>query len=301
MCSGTNRSDSMRRLVVGLGLAAALVLATGAAFAAAPQRICSVSLAGDELLALLVPASRVICVTPYADDHAMSNVAGHYPASAHRVTARLEPVLDLAPDLVLAAPWNNGDFLRVIRETGVPVHVLASIADFDEMRREISALGSLLGVEAEAARVVAALDRDLAAVREALPRDHKPPRVLSFSHLVVAGEGTTVDALIRAAGGVNAARELGVKGHEKLSAEAIVALDPDVLLLGFEDGTTVASVLAAYPQLGLLRAAREMRAIVMPPRALTTVTPFLAASARTLAAELHPASRADGADAPRQP
>ncbi len=278
-----------------LAVFAALMLGTGVAAAAAspapvaPSRVCSVSLAGDELLALLLPVGRVACVSPWADDEATSNVRGRYPKDVLRVAAHVEPVLGRRPDLVIAAPWNNGEFLEQIRRTGVPVHVIRSIASLDEMRAELRDLGRLLGVEARAREVVARLDRQVAALRAAVaPVREPPPRVLSFSHLVVAGDDTSVDTLIDLAGGVNAARELGISGHRKAPLEALVALDPDVLLLGFEPGVSVEQVLAAYPPLAMTRAAREGRVVLMPPRLLTTVTPHLLEGARRLAEALHP-------------
>ncbi|GAB4373336.1 MAG: hypothetical protein Kow0062_10380 [Acidobacteriota bacterium] len=259
------------------------------AAAPAPARICSVSLAGDEFLALLVPTDRVVCVSAWADDEATSNVRGFYPERVLRVTAHVEPVLGQRPDLVLAAPWNSGEFLAQVRRSGIPVHVMRPVADLDEMRAEIRDLGRLLGVPDEARALIERLDRRVAALRAVVGRARGPkPRVLSFSHLVVAGENTSVDTLIGLAGGINAAREIGVSGHRKVSLEAIVALDPDVLLLGFEPGRAAGDVLAAYPPLAATRAAREGRVVLLAPRLLTTVTPHLVEGARRLAEALHP-------------
>ena len=285
-------SDLRRSIAVfaALLLGAGVVVARASPPATAvPVRVCSVSLAGDELLALLLPVDRIACVSPWADDEATSNVRGHYPPGVLRVAAHVEPVLGRRPDLVIAAPWNNGEFLEQIRRIGVPVHVIRSIASIDEMRAELRDLGRLLGTEARARDVIARLDARVAALRAAVaPVKATAPRVLSFSHLVVAGEDTSVDTLIELAGGINAARELGISGHRKASLEALVALDPDVLLLGFEPGVSAEQVLAAYPPLAMTRAAREGRVVLMPPRLLTTVTPYLLEGARRLAEALHP-------------
>ncbi len=92
-------------------LAALSLLAPVLADPPAPRRICSVSLAGDELLALLVPPERVACVSRYADDPDLAACAGRWPREIPRLGATLEAVLARRPDLVVAAPWNRADFL----------------------------------------------------------------------------------------------------------------------------------------------------------------------------------------------
>ncbi len=284
----------MSGLAALLAAALALAAAPSAAPPAAPvpQRICSVSLAGDEMLFLLVPPARVVCVSSFADDREVSNVAGRYPATIPRLVARTEPVIATRPDLIVAAPWNDRAFLAGLAALGVPSVTIEPAEDFPGIERALLALGRVLGPEAEAkareqaaamdARL-AALDRALAAVPEA-----KRPRVLSLSHLVVAGSGTTVDALIRRAGGINAAAAAGVEGHRKLATEQILALDPDVLLLGQGLDTDAAAVLSAYPLLEATRAAKSGRVILLPPKLLTTVTPYLVEGAEQLARKLHP-------------
>lgn len=265
----------------------ALVVAP-AAVASGPDRICSVSLAGDELLALLVPPERVVCVTPLVDDPATSNVAGHYPPRIARVTARIEPVLATRPDLVLAAPWNDPDFLRLLERVGVPARVLASPGDFTGIRQLVRTLGDALGVPGRAAAVVADMDRRLAAVDRRLDGIDARPRVLSFAQLVAAGQGTTIAALIGRAGGRNAAAELGLEGHRKIGLEAVLALDPDVLLVALDDRTSLEQWLTRWPALRQSRAVREGAVVAMPARWLTTVTPHLVDGVERLAQALHP-------------
>lgn len=290
--SGTRASDvsGVRRILQGCLLALLLTCATapGALAHEAPARICSVSLAADELLAMLVPTERVVCVTRFADDAASSNVAGHYPEDTLRVTARIEPVLGQKPDLVVASPWNSAEFLSLLDKSGIESIVLGEMSSFAEIRTELLRLGGILGEGERAAEIARDMDARLARLAKRFGASQKRPRVLSFSHLIVAGEGTSVDALIEAAGGVNAADELGVEGHQKVSMEAILGLNPDLLLLGFEPGATLRDVLDAYPHLTSLRSVRERRVVLLAPRELTTVTPHLLDTAERLAEEFHP-------------
>ena len=236
---------------------------------------------------MLVPASRVVCVTSFADDEASSNVVGHYPDRTLRVTARIEPVLGQQPDLVVASPWNSAEFLDLLEKSGIDSLVLGEMSSFPEIRDELLRLGEALGEKERAAGIVRDMDLRLAQLAKKRETLEERPRVLSFSHLIVAGEGTSVDALIEAAGGINAADELGVEGHQKVSMEAILGLDPDLLLLGFEPDATLADVLGAYPHLESLRAVSEDRVVLLAPRELTTVTPHLLDTAERLAMDFH--------------
>ena len=228
------------------------------------------------------------------DDPVMSNAAGHFGDTIPRLGARIEPVLSQRPDLVVAAPWNRGGFLQLLERASVRTLVLEPVVGFDDIRREVLRLGRATGAEQRAAEAVARLDARLAEIDRRVGDVPDRPRVLSFSHMIVAGRNTTVDTLIRRAGGRNAAREAGLSGHAKVSMEHLLTLDPDVLLLGFDPEGSPDRLFEAYPHLSALRAVREDRVIVLPPRELTTVTPHLVEGVEALARVLHPARMREG-------
>ncbi len=274
-----------------LTLRVAVWLACATALAAPPQRICSVSLAGDEWLALLSPPERVVCVSTFADDPSLSNIVGFFPASAARRVARLEPVIGRMPDLVIAAPWNDQEFLRGLKRGGIASLMLEDVRSLEDIRAQALVLGARLGQTENARRVVAKLDADLMAIDRAVADLAPPaPRVLAVSHLVVAGTSTSVDALIRRAGAINVAAEAGISGHTQISLERLLALDPEWLLLGLDETPSQEALLAAYPQLSALRAVRDGHVVLMQPKWLTTVTPYLIEGVKDLFHRLHPGS-----------
>ncbi|MCE5245528.1 MAG: ABC transporter substrate-binding protein [Candidatus Polarisedimenticolia bacterium] len=270
--------------------AALLAAAAGAALAAPPQRICSLSLASDEMLALLAPPGKIVCVSNLADDPELSNVARRFAPSIPRLASRIEPVLAARPDLVVLTPWNDPAVVDLLHRTGVATTTVPDAWNFETIRAATLDLGKRVGAERRAAEIVADMDKRLGDLDRRLAGAKERPRVLSFSHLIVAGTGTTVDTLIRRAGARNAAAEIGLKGHKQAPLERIIALDPDWLLLGFDPGDDAAKILEAYPLLKKTRAAREGRVIVMRPRLMTTVSPFLVDGAFELARALHPAA-----------
>ena len=172
-------ADSLRRglltsVLVSLPLlvAACSGRAPSVPSVSAPQRICSTSLAGDELLALLVEPERVACVSSYADDPGASNVAGRFPATIPRIPGRIEPVLGARPDLVVVAPWNDPDFRSLLAASGVRSEVLPNVVTFEDIEEEVRHLGRLFGVEQRAEEVNREMKAKLAAVR---PSAGQPP------------------------------------------------------------------------------------------------------------------------------
>ena len=67
----------------------------------APQRVVSVNLCADLLLLALLPRDRIVSLSPYAADAAMSPLAAQ--ASGIAINhAQVEEIIGMRPDLVLA-------------------------------------------------------------------------------------------------------------------------------------------------------------------------------------------------------
>ncbi|HSY40593.1 MAG TPA: hypothetical protein VLA79_13725, partial [Polyangia bacterium] len=74
-----------------------------------PRRIVSSYLAADEILAALVSPERLAAVSTFADDPAISSVAGFYPRALPRVRGEVEAILALEPDLICVAGYSDAD------------------------------------------------------------------------------------------------------------------------------------------------------------------------------------------------
>ncbi len=250
-----------------------------------PVRIVSLTLATDEVLIELVPAERMAAVSSFADRE-MSNVAGKWPAHIPRLAAEMERTLAARPDLVCVASYTQADVLEQLRRNKLTVFRWG-FGGLDAVEEHIRLLGKAVG-EPESAGALA--DR-MAARRKALAErlaGAARPRVLYLHHGSTAGTGTTYDDIIREAGGVNMASELGLDWYRPMSDERILACDPDVLLLEQDtDGDPVAEA-AADRVLGKLRAVREGRVIAIPQRRLSSVSHHVMDGVEQLAKRLHP-------------
>jgi iron complex transport system substrate-binding protein len=134
-------------------------------------------------------------------------------ANVAQVRADAEAVLRLHPDLVLAGPYGAQTTLALLERRGVRVERLDMPQDFAAIRVLTRRVAAVLGVTARGEAALAAMDARLAAVRP-----HPPVRaVMLEARGYVAPPGTLADAVLRAAGMVDAGRG-GRPGLEALAA-----------------------------------------------------------------------------------
>jgi iron complex transport system substrate-binding protein len=256
---------------------------------AKPARVASLSLATDEILADLVPVERVVGVTSLADDPEISNVAGHYPAQISRLRdLDVERIIALAPDLVCVAPYNTADALRLLERSGLALYRNEALEGIDAIEAGVRRLGERVGEPERARALVASLQARRRRLADRLRDLPHLPRVLYWAAGVTAGRGTTIDDIIRAAGGVNVAAELGLEGSPEILPEQVVAADPEIVLLPLWRAEERLGSITNHPILHQLRAVREGRIVAIEGRYLTSVSPHVIAGAERLARALHP-------------
>jgi len=159
-----------------------------------------------------------------------------------------EAIVNLEPDLVLAAEINTPEQVSALEDLGLTVYYLSNPTNLDGMYANLMTLAMLTGHEAETQTLVDGLQVRVEAVLEKASNVESQPTVFyeldatDPSAPYTAGPGTFLDTLINLAGGKNAAAELGSPWGQ-LSIEAIVVQEPEIILLGDAAyGITVESV-----------------------------------------------------------
>jgi iron complex transport system substrate-binding protein len=255
--------------------------------AAKPVRIVSQTLGTDEILFSLVPPDRLVGLSPLVHDPKYSNVweiaAGH-PAP---IIDTAEDALRLKPDIVFVATYSRAEVVELLAATGAPVYRLASFDDLDGVMQNIRRVGEAVGEEAAAERLVQQMQARLAAIaarREGRPR----PRVLSYSGGFTAGRGTSFDDIVRRAGAINEAAARGIDKFPKLSAEQVLAWDPDVIVSGYLPGEAdaVRHRLKTAPGLAQTAAVRRDQIVLLETRRLLAVSQYAVDAVDRLAASL---------------
>ncbi|HEX3989907.1 MAG TPA: hypothetical protein VHX39_01915 [Acetobacteraceae bacterium] len=228
------------------------------------QRVVSLNLCTDQWLVLLAP-EKVAGLSPLAGDPALSFVADA-AARLPMVRASAEAVMALHPDLVLGARFGAQTRLGLLERAGLQVEKLDIPTDFPGIRTALRTTAALLGVPGRAAPLIDAMDAALP-----LP-ERQPIRALMWEPRGwTSGPGTMLDAIVRAAGMINA----GTGG--RVGLEALLRQPPDLLVLP-EDaaGASLATEMLVHP------AVRGI-AVHTIPRALTICPgPFTAAAVARL-------------------
>jgi iron complex transport system substrate-binding protein len=192
-----------------------------------------------------------------------------FPAAARALphvgdvrTADLEVVAELRPTAVLALHDEENEASPIERRLGVPVVYLPN-RDLRDLDGDIVGVGRACGRDAQAARLKEGLDRRIAVIRARSLKSPSGVRVLFLLGLpgYAAGPHSFLNDMIEAAGGVNVAASAD-EPYPNLSAEAIVKMDPDVIIVARETPFD-ADVRAREPWRSL-RAVRSGR-VLRPP------------------------------------
>ncbi len=244
-----------------------------------PQRIHTLSLGHDEIIAALIGADRFSGIGSFTANATYSNIAAEV-GDLKKVKRDAEEVLGLDPDLVIASKFSKADLVDLIKASGVPVARTALESSTTGNIPNILLLGYMLGAEERALELIAEIEMRIAFVAESVPPpgDASRPAVLSIARfgdtISAAGGGSTEGGIIEAAGGVNAAARDGIDGHQGISVESIAAMNPDVILITQpEPGAgTLRDELLAEPALALVPAITLGRIVVSDPRFYTTLS-----------------------------
>ncbi len=197
-----------------------------------PERIVCLTEETTETLYLLGEESRIVGISGFTVRPAKARK--EKPKVSAFLTAKIDRILDLQPDLVLGFSDLQADIAATLVRRGIEVHVFnhRSIADIFRMMRT---LGGMIGCEAKAQALCARLEAEVEAVRLAglaLPRR---PRVYfeEWDEPQISAI-RWVSELVAVAGGEDVFPELAVQspGKDRIIADPLEVprRAPDLIL-----------------------------------------------------------------------
>lgn len=251
----------------------------------APRRIIALAPNVAEILFSLGLGPRVVGVS----------VASDYPAAVKKLPVVytingpvLEKILALKPDLLISAAIVPQTTVNKLRSLHLKV-LVTDPHDIPGILHDITLVGDAAGVPGAAAKEVAGLQRRINVVTTAIaPLKSRPTVFYELDKtLYTVGHGSFMDSLITMAGGRNIAA--GVNNpYPQLSAEALLADNPQVILLGDAAyGTTAASV-AARPGWSAISAVKNHRVYPFNDDLASRPGPRIVDGLEKLARLLHP-------------
>ncbi|WP_293901679.1 ABC transporter substrate-binding protein [Phenylobacterium sp.] len=215
-----------------VAILAAALLPGGAAVAAPagrPERIMSINLCTDLLLLQLVPRARIASVSFLARDGA----GGLFPGLEAGIPTNHgtpEDIVNMQPDLILAADVSTPVARALARRVGARVVEVKSANSFADIRQNLREVGAVVGEPARAEALVQRMDATLGQLAAQPPR--RRARVVAWSGgPAVPGRDTLANAIIDAAGAINVAAQPG-RNYTTFGVEELLEADPDALLYG---------------------------------------------------------------------
>ena len=196
-----------------------------------PQHIVCLTEETVETLYLLGEEARIVGVSGFAVRP--PRVRHEKPRVSAFISADIDKILALAPDLVLTFSDLQADIVATLIRSGVAVHAFNQ-RDVAGILTMIRTLGALVGASAKAEALARTLERRLAEARARAAQLPRRPRVYfeEWDEPMISGIGW-VSELVAAAGGLDVFAERAAQKSAKeriVSAAAVVAAAPDIVI-----------------------------------------------------------------------
>lgn len=206
---------------------------------------------------------------PGAEELAVVTSGGH--------TVNAESVIALAPTLVITdGSIGPRDVIEQLRDVGITVVTVRNGASFDgasELARDVAAVyGAPEAGDALASRIADEVAATMAEIDEIAPSGDERLRMVflylrgSAGVYYLFGEEAGASQLVEGLDGIDVPTELGWGELTPLTDEAIVAADPDLILVmtsGLESVGGVDGLLADKPAIALTTAGQNRRFVDM--------------------------------------
>ncbi len=235
--------DRRRRIVPVLILFAGLALACsnrppehGSDGTSLPEgkRLAVVSPSAAEMLAELGMLQQIVGIGDFVSRPRELN---RLPRIGPYNAPNIEKVLELRTDILITVLSDAAQASNTrLRKLGVEVLELDT-SHWEGTRKALMTLGLRLDRAARAEQVLDVLDEAMSDIRRRAEGFDRPKVlfVVGRDPLYVAGPGSHIDAMIRTAGGVNAAADSG-SSYQLVSLEAMLQRLPDVIIDTSDNG-----------------------------------------------------------------
>jgi len=221
-------------------------------------------------------------------------------SNGHSVNA--EAVIAQRPTLVVTdGSIGPADVVQQLRDVGITVVFVEESSSYEgaaQLARDVAAVfGAVDAGELLADRITADVESTVADIATLAPASAADRLRIVFLYLrgsagvyYLFGEESGADRLIEALGGVDVAGELGWNGMQPLTDEAMVAADPDLILVmtdGLESVGGVDGLLAEKPAIALTAAGQHRRFVDMADGQILSFGPRSAETLDALARAIY--------------
>ncbi len=199
------------------------------------ERIVSLNGSTTEILFALGVGDNVVGCD--ASSTYPKGVKEQLPSIGYQYGLNAEGILSLNPTLVIGREdVRPPQVVQQLRMAGVTVLSLKEPRNFEAAKQRLRTIGKAVGREKETEALIKALDTDIKELETKLAsREEQPKQKALFLYLrgtqttLVLGTDTAPGAMFDIIGAENAAGS--IKGNKPMTAEAVIAAQPDVYVL----------------------------------------------------------------------
>jgi iron complex transport system substrate-binding protein len=257
------------------------------------SRVVAVGTATTETIYALGAGSRLVGVDNSSAEYLPQ--AASLPKVGPRTTLSAEGILSLKPTLVLvSADAGPPAVVEQLRGASVTVVTLTASYTVETVLTKTLTIARALGLEPRGLELERSIEHDMYEVDQLLVNAKSKPKVLfvgrgpNMPNATMSGTGTTINEMIRLAGGVNPMN--GFQGFREMTDEAVVNAAPDVILItekSFERSGGTDGVLK-FPGVALTPAGKMRRVVAVSDMYFQGFGPGVGRAVRELALKLHP-------------
>jgi iron complex transport system substrate-binding protein len=215
------------------------------------------------------------------------------PSIGYRSSINAEGIISMKPTIIIAEKEYVEDaVLQQLASSGIKLVVIDKRVNFEDTKKAITKVASVLGREMEGKRLIAQNEAQMAEAKELLQKTKVSPRALCIynrgtSMMSVAGKDTFSE-ILNYVGATSAIS--GVEGYKPLNTEALIAANPDYLVMvstGFESLGGMEGVLKV-PGVAQTTAGKKKQIIAVESLKLTNFGPRFGETVKELVFLLHP-------------
>lgn len=237
----TGNAALTRRRLGATGLAFGLACAVGL-FTAHDAQAKDGKAATQRLVTIGGDVTEIVDALGLGDQIVAVDTTSKYPPEIFRSRPKVgymralsaEGVLSVGATMILASEDSGPpEAVKALKAASTTYVTVPGTPSPDGIATKIAVIGKALGREAQAQAMAKRVTSELASLKAARARITTRKKVLFVlsvraGRLVVGGAGTSADAVIKLAGGVNAAAK--VPGFKPITAEALVEMAPDAII-----------------------------------------------------------------------
>lgn len=232
-----------------------------------------------------------------------ADVSAVYPAQLTKLpkigferALSAEGILSLNPTLVIGKEQAGPpQVLDQIRAAGVPVVIVNEPPTIEAPIAKIRSVAAALGLKDEGEALAAKTQADInGALALAAKATSKPTVMFLYVRAggvqLIGGAGSVADAMIAAAGGIDAGTAAGIKGFMPVTAEAVVAGKPDYIIVPQSGVDSIGGMdaLMRVPGVAQTPAAKNGHILAIDDLLLLSMTPRTGQALHDLILAIHP-------------